>query len=371
VHLDASSSTDPNAGFSIDEWHWDLDHDGVFDEPTDATGKTVDWHITTPGVYPITLKVVSTSGLSDTVELNVDASDDPPDPVIDTPASSLTWAVGETIPFSGHATDIEDGAIPAADLDWSIVMVHCPAGCHEHQVETDNGVASGSFVAPDHDYPSHLELRLTATDSHGAKTTTAVDLQPKTAQVSVSSSPTGVPISIQSTTKAAPWSATVIKGGEAIVSAPLIRNLGGSRHRFSTWSDSHVRVRNLTVNGAISLKATYVPDEPDSCTSATTASAKQTWLSERSSGNDDLDWFEFHLAHRKHVVATLKNVPINLRLDLYRSCSNLLATSSHSGLANEQISRTLSPGWYRIRVKAPGNGWSASPYELRFLTSAP
>ena len=57
---------------------------------------------------------------------------------------------------------------PAARLSWSLVMQHCPSNCHTHPVQDFPGVASGSFVAPDHEYPSYLELRLTATDSRRA-----------------------------------------------------------------------------------------------------------------------------------------------------------------------------------------------------------
>ena len=44
--------------------------------------------------------------------------------------------------------------------------MHCPTvdTCHVHPGETFDGVASGSFVAPDHEYPSYLRLSLTATD---------------------------------------------------------------------------------------------------------------------------------------------------------------------------------------------------------------
>ncbi|MEO5963937.1 MAG: PQQ-dependent sugar dehydrogenase, partial [Candidatus Limnocylindrales bacterium] len=114
VRLDASSSTDPDPGFTLDSWAWDLDNDGQYD---DASGATYDWSITTATIYPISLKVTSTNGLSDTVDLIVNAANDPPVPVISTPSSSLTWSVGDTIPFSGSATDTQDGAIPAADLE--------------------------------------------------------------------------------------------------------------------------------------------------------------------------------------------------------------------------------------------------------------
>ena len=52
-------------------------------------------------------------------------------------------------------------------LSWELVMQHCPSNCHQHTIQTFSGVASGSFTAPDHEYPSYLELRLTATDAGG------------------------------------------------------------------------------------------------------------------------------------------------------------------------------------------------------------
>ena len=36
----------------------------------------------------------------------------PPTPVIDTPASTLTWKVGDSVSFTGHATDPEQGTLP-------------------------------------------------------------------------------------------------------------------------------------------------------------------------------------------------------------------------------------------------------------------
>jgi hypothetical protein len=92
------------------------------------------------------------------------ATNQPPVPVIDSPASTLTWKVGDPISFTGHATDPEQGALPASALSWTLLVQHCPSNCHSHTIQSWNGVASGSFNAPDHEYPSHLELRLTATD---------------------------------------------------------------------------------------------------------------------------------------------------------------------------------------------------------------
>jgi hypothetical protein len=56
----------------------------------------------------------------------------------------------------------------------------------------NNGVASGSFSAPDHEYPAWIELRLTATDS--------VRLDPQTVGLSFQSNPTGLQLTVGSGT---------------------------------------------------------------------------------------------------------------------------------------------------------------------------
>jgi hypothetical protein len=98
----------------------------------------------------------------------------PPTPTITAPTASSTWAPGATITFAGSATDPEDGALPPSALTWQVSVLDCATTCHEHAVGTFPGVAGGSFVAPDHAYPSSLQIELTATDSAGVETTTTV-----------------------------------------------------------------------------------------------------------------------------------------------------------------------------------------------------
>ena len=62
------------------------------------------------------------------------------------------------INFSGSGTDPQDGTLPASALSWSLILHHCPSNCHSHPLQDFVGVASGSFTAPDHEYPSSLEL---------------------------------------------------------------------------------------------------------------------------------------------------------------------------------------------------------------------
>ena len=71
-------------------------------------------------------------------------------------------------------------------------MQHCPSNCHTHAVQTFAGVAGGSFTAPDHEYPSYLELELTATDSGGLTDTKTIRLDPRTVTLTFSSIPGGL-----------------------------------------------------------------------------------------------------------------------------------------------------------------------------------
>jgi hypothetical protein len=367
VRLDGSASTDPDPTSTLTAWRWDLDDDGQYD---DATGATYDWSITVPAVYPVSLEVENSNGIKDTVNLVVNAANAPPVPVIDTPGASLTWSVDDSISFSGHATDAEDGTIPAADLSWDVVMMHCPADCHEHVVQTFDGVASGSFPAPDHEYPSHMELRLTATDSTGATTRTSIELMPKTATITVNSVPSGVPIAVGSDPVTSPSVTTFIRNGSVTISPPLITTIGGKRHRFSTWNDSTVRVRDLVASGNTALTATYVPDAPDTCSTATAASSTGFWHRDHASGNGDVDWFKFNLTSGRRVVTTVGNLPVDARLDLYSSCSTRLAGVDLDGTRYEEITSVLGAGTYRVKVSVPGGARSDLSYSMRFRPMA-
>src|SRR4030095_9732520 len=102
------------------------------------------------------------------------------------------WKVGDVTSFSGSATDPVDGQLPPSALTWNLVLHHCPTDinlCHTHDLQSWSGVSSGSFTAPDHQYPAYLELQLTATDSRGLTTMVSRRLDPRTVQVTLASSP--------------------------------------------------------------------------------------------------------------------------------------------------------------------------------------
>jgi hypothetical protein len=169
----------------------------------------------------------------------------PPTPVIDTPPSTLKWKVGDAISFSGHATDPEQGTLPNSSLSWSLLLQHCPSNCHTHSLQTWTGVSGASFSAPDHEYPSYLELQLTATDAGGLATSTTIRLDPITVDLTFRSAPSGLQLAVNSTSGATPFTRTVIVGSTNSVSATTPQTLLGTTYEFSSWSDGGAQTHNI------------------------------------------------------------------------------------------------------------------------------
>src|SRR5207247_3156633 len=163
-----------------------------------------------------------------------DAGNTPPVPTIAAPPSSVTWKVGDPIAFAGSATDDQDGTIPASGLTWTLIMHHCPTpdSCHTHLIQTFAGVASGTFNAPDHEYPCWLEVQLTATDSGNATATTSVRLDPETVNLTLASTPTGAQLALNSAADAAPFTTTVVIGSSNTISAPSPQTIGSNTYTF-------------------------------------------------------------------------------------------------------------------------------------------
>ncbi|HWI01511.1 MAG TPA: PQQ-dependent sugar dehydrogenase [Propionibacteriaceae bacterium] len=250
VAFDGSGSTDPDSGDTL-SYAWDLDDDGGFDDSTVAKPT---YTYTTTGSYTPSLKVTDNHGASDTDSVTISVGNTAPTAVINTPAAGTTWKVGDVINFSGGATDAQDGALPPSALSWDLILQHCPSNCHSHTVQTFAGVAGGSFTAPDHEYPSYLELKLTATDSGGRTDTKTVRLDPRTVILTFQTTPGGLKLAVNSTTSTASFTRTVIVGSTNTISAVSPQPKGGKTYQFVSWSDGGAQTHTIT---APTTTATY------------------------------------------------------------------------------------------------------------------
>ena len=97
VSFNGSGSNDPD-GETL-TYQWDFDGNGTFD----ATGPTASHTYTATGSYTARLRVSDPGGNADTATVTIGVGR--PTPVIATPSATTLWSVGQTLGFSGSATD--------------------------------------------------------------------------------------------------------------------------------------------------------------------------------------------------------------------------------------------------------------------------
>ena len=355
VDFDAGASTDANHDNLT--YAWDLDGDGQYD---DATGVTASTTYTAMGNVAVGLKVTDSGGLSDTTTRTVSVDNGPPQVTIDTPASTLTWKVGDAISFSGTATDPEDGTLPPSAFQWTLTMRHCPSDCHSHIIQTFTGVSSGTFDAPAHDYPSHLLLSVVVTDSNGSTATNQVELYPKTGTISTDTSPAGIATTLGDVNAVTP-TVTGIVGTQLTVTAPASQVIGEGTWTFQSWSDGGARSHTVLVTeGAQHLTATYAltgtTDASATCAGAGAAvTPSGQWQTGKFGTANDVDWYRFKLTSTTRMRLVLGALSVPANMSLYQGCTKLLQTSDRSGLGSEEIIRTLPAGTYAIRLTGQGS----------------
>jgi glucose/arabinose dehydrogenase len=253
VNFNGNGSSDPEGGLLT--YAWDLDGDGAFDDSTDVQPT---FTYTQPGTYNARLRVTDSADQSATsAPVGISADNTPPTATIAAPTTGTTWKVGDRIFFSGSATDPQQGTLPASALSWELVLQHCPADCHSHPVQTWRGDDPNLFFdAPDHEYPSHLELRLAATDAGGLTDTKTLRLDPRTVDLSFATSPSGLQLTVGSSSSVTPFTRTVIEGSNNTISAPP-QTVGGTDYAWVSWSDGGAQSHNVIASAPATYTATY------------------------------------------------------------------------------------------------------------------
>jgi glucose/arabinose dehydrogenase len=257
VAFDARESTDTDTGDTL-RYAWDLDGDADYD---DGTEPTVTMSYETVGTRTVRLKVTDAAGATDTAQQTIRVGTAAPVPVIAAPGAGTTTAVGATVPFSGSAS-VLGTELPESALSWSLDLLHCPTvdGCHRHpDLYRVDDKATGSFIVPDHEYPSHVELLLTATwDGETVTTTRRVDFT--AVNVTLAANTTGVSMSLAGATGSAPLTRPAPQNGVITIAAPATVTNSSGTWAFASWSDGGARSHSIVVPAsATTLTARYVP----------------------------------------------------------------------------------------------------------------
>jgi len=182
--------------------------------------------------------------------------------VIQAPTTSKLFRVGESITLSGFATDAQDGTLPNSGLSWEVLLHHNNDHTHPYF-----GPVSGNnltFTAPAPEdlaatAGSFLEIRLKATDSQGLSTTITQSLQPRRVNITLTTKPGGLALTVNGTGVQGPFSFVSWDGYALNVNAPAPQPAPGSQqYVFQNWSDGGAAAHTIvTPPSAATFTATF------------------------------------------------------------------------------------------------------------------
>ena len=218
VDFDGTGSIPAQPGDTL-TYAWDLDGDGQFDDSTDPTPR---FTYATAGTYTVRLRVTDQrGGIGDQRSDHDQGRQHAPTAFVDTPPrrcsgrSATRSRSPDTRPTPRTAT------LPPSALSWQVIIHHCPSNCHTHVYQTFDGVAGGSFPAPDHEYPAYLEIALTATDTRGADQDGERQHQPADRGAHLPDRPAGSQLTVGTPPpQPTPFTQTVIVNSVNAVQAP-------------------------------------------------------------------------------------------------------------------------------------------------------
>jgi glucose/arabinose dehydrogenase len=193
------------------------------------------------------------SATSNSATLTV-VSNQAPTGTITSPVTGARYAGGDTITFSGTATDPEDGTLPASRYTWKVEFHH---DTHTHPVLGPiSGQTGGSFVVPTSGETStnvFYRITLVVTDSGGLQHTSFRDVLPRTVNITLATSARGLTLTLDGQPVSAPFTFAAVVGMTRSIGAPSPQTLFNNKvYVFTSWSDGGAQTHTISIPAATS-----------------------------------------------------------------------------------------------------------------------
>jgi glucose/arabinose dehydrogenase len=171
----------------------------------------------------------------------------PPTGTITAPANGSFYNAGDTINYSGTATDPEDGALPPSAFTWQVDFHH---DTHVHPfIPATSGATSGSFVIPTLGETSTnvwYRIILTVTDSGGLTHTSYVEIFPRVSTISLAANFNGLLLTVDGQPQATPFNVNSVVGMTRTLGAVSPQTVNGVTYEFETWSDGGAATHDIS-----------------------------------------------------------------------------------------------------------------------------
>jgi glucose/arabinose dehydrogenase len=249
VNFSSQGSLDPEGEPLTYAW--------TFGDGSTSSGANPAHTYTQAGQYTVRLSVSDGVNTTLAAPLSISAGN-PPTATILSPQDGSTFRAGDVIPFSGDATDTEDGTLPASAYTWNIDFLH---EGHVHPGTPITGVKSGTFTIPTsgHDFNGNTRYRitLTVTDSSGLTGTKSVTIYPDKVNLSFATVPSGLTLYLDGIAKTTPFVHDTLVGFRHTIDARN-QSSGSNSYTFQSWSDGGAQEHTIVVPSTDqSYTATY------------------------------------------------------------------------------------------------------------------
>jgi glucose/arabinose dehydrogenase len=228
---------------------------------------SVVWTPARTGARRLTARAIDDDGTTTTSAI-VDVTVNPPDPNnrapvarIDAPVVGTSFRAGVAITFGGSATDAEDGALAASRLTWRADLHHAS---HTHPLRPETTGAGGTVTFETRGHTEDdifIRFHLRATDSGGRSHEVTRDVQPQKVQLTFTTSPAGLALSLDGQPVTGPHTVTGVVGVERDLVAAATQNSSGAnprRYQFQRWSDGQSATHTIATPAAdTTYTATY------------------------------------------------------------------------------------------------------------------
>lgn len=222
------------------------------------------------GAYRVIVSNASGSVTSTAATLTVTAFNNPPVAQIITPTAGTLYRGGDTINFSGNATDTEDGTLPASAFTWLVDFHH---DTHRHDgPPVADGVKSGSFTIPTSGEVADnvwYRLILIVTDAGGLRDTIYRDILPQKSTITLATQPAGLQVTLDGQPVTTPLSDLSVEGIQRTIGVVSPQTLAGQTYAFDHWLHGGAAtqtistpVNDVTYTAVYRLSTLRTPENP-------------------------------------------------------------------------------------------------------------
>lgn len=317
---------------------------------------------TKAGLYHPRLSVSDGVNTTFSAPLSISAGNAPIPIILSPTVNDPQFVAGQVITFSGTATDIEDGVLPASAYTWTIDFLHAD---HVHPGLPITGVTSGTFTIPTsgHDFEgdTRYRVRLTVTDSDGLQASQEVIIYPQKINISFNA-PAGVTLYLDGIAHTAPFVYDDIVNFTHVINAPN-QTIGTTTYNFASWSDGGAQQHTITSSdSSLSFTANYT---------VTAAIAPPAFV-QANAATPQTSQTQVSVAYTAAQVAGNTNIVV---IGWDNTTSNILSVTDSAGNVYQLAAPTtrgsgLSQAiYYASNIKAAGTG--ANTVTVTFNTATP